>query len=264
MRVLAIIAAYNEERFIGGCLEHLFNQGLEAYLCDNGSTDATVEIAARHLGSGLRGIERIPRGGVFRWREILERKEALAAELPADWFMHVDADEEPLPPRSAGTLAQALAESDAQGFNAAEFDEFTFVPTRESSDHDHPDYRRTMRWYYPFAPGQPHLRRAWRRQPTRVDIAGTGGHVVRFPGLRVDPRRFRLRHYLFLSRAHVARKYGQRTYDPDELSRGWHGWRATLDAETLRLPGEHELRVAHRDDDLDPTAPRKTHCALWS
>src|SRR5687768_3625296 len=100
MRVLAIIATYNEERFIGGCLENLFAQGVEAYLCDNSSTDATVAIAERYRRSGLRGIEHIPRDGVFRWREILERKQALAAELSADWFLHVDADEVPLPPRS--------------------------------------------------------------------------------------------------------------------------------------------------------------------
>ena len=43
MRILAIIATYNEERFIGGCLEHLFSQGVEAYLCDNQSTDGTRE-----------------------------------------------------------------------------------------------------------------------------------------------------------------------------------------------------------------------------
>src|SRR4029079_8936485 len=53
MRALALIAAYNEERFIGGCLEHLFSQGVEAYLCDNDSTDRTVAIAERYLGAGL-------------------------------------------------------------------------------------------------------------------------------------------------------------------------------------------------------------------
>ena len=73
-RVVAIIATYNESRFIAGCLEHLFTQGVEAYLCDNDSTDDTVAIASRYLGSGLRGIERIPRDGTFRWREILQRE----------------------------------------------------------------------------------------------------------------------------------------------------------------------------------------------
>lgn len=270
MRVLALIATYNEERFIGGCLEHLFSQGVEAYLCDNQSTDGTVAIAERYLGAGLRGIERLPRDGVYHWRRILRRKEALAAELEADWFLHLDADEVPLPPpsgpsgQSGQTLAEALAEADAGGYNAVEFSELTFVPTREAPHHDHPDYRRTMRWYYPFAPTDLHLVRAWKRQNRPVDLASSGGHVVRFPGWRLWPHRFRLRHYLFLSPEHAIRKYVRKTYDPDEVRGGWHGWRATLTVDAIRLPSQADLRTASTDDDLDPSSPRTTHCLLWS
>jgi glycosyltransferase involved in cell wall biosynthesis len=39
MRVVAILASYNERRFIDGCLEHLHGQGVESYLIDNWSTD---------------------------------------------------------------------------------------------------------------------------------------------------------------------------------------------------------------------------------
>jgi len=261
MRVLAIIATYNEERFIGGCLEHLFAHGVEAYLCDNQSTDGTVETASRHLAAGLRGIEQLPRDGTFRWRQILERKEALAAELDADWYIHLDADEILLPPRSGQTLHEAFAEVDVGGYNAVELAEFTFVPTREDPDHDHPDFRRTMRWYYPFSPSALHLVRGWQRQP-RVDLASTGGHNVRFPGLLLSPRRFRLRHYLVLSREHALRKYVQKTYDPEEVRGGWHGWRASLSAADVELPSQTELRVAATDDDLDPSSPRTTHSLM--
>jgi glycosyltransferase involved in cell wall biosynthesis len=264
MRALAIIATYNEERFIGGCLEHLFAHGVEAYLCDNQSTDGTVAIAERYLGAGLRGIEQIPRDGTYRWRQILRRKAALAAELAADWFLHPDADEVPLPPRSGQTLAEGLAEADANGCNAVEFSELTFVPTREAPDHDHSDFRRTMRWYYPFAPSPLHLVRAWKRQDQPVDLASSGGHVVRFPDWRLWPYRFRLRHYLFLSPEHAVRKYVRKTYDPEEVRGGWHGWRATLTASAVRLPSQAELRTAFNDDDLDPSSPRTTHCVLWS
>ena len=57
MRIVALLAVHDEERFIGGCIEHLAGQGVEAYLLDNDSTDGTVEIAERHLGHGLIGIE---------------------------------------------------------------------------------------------------------------------------------------------------------------------------------------------------------------
>lgn len=263
MRVLAILATYNEERFIAGCLEHLFAHGVEAYLIDNQSTDGTVAAASRYLGAGLRGIETFPRDGIYRWRRILRRKEELASELAADWFLHLDADEVPLPPRSSQTLAEGLAEADSSGCNAVEFSEFTFVPTREAPDHDRPDFRRTMRWYYPFAPTDLHLVRAWKRQDVPVDLATTGGHVVRFPGWRLYPKRFRLRHYIFLSREQVARKYVGKVYDPEELRDGWHGWRATLAAEDVRLPSKAELRTALHDDDLDASSPRTTHWLLW-
>lgn len=264
MRVLAILATYNEERFIGGCLEHLFAHGAEAYLCDNQSTDGTVAIAERYLGAGLRGIEELPRDGVYRWRQILRRKEVLAAELEADWFLHLDADEAPLPPQSGQTLAEGLAEADAGGCNAVEFAELTFVPTREEPDHDHPHFRRTMRRYYPFAPRDLHLVRAWKRQAHPVDLATSGGHQVSFPGRSLWPVPFRLRHYLFLSREHALRKYVQKRYDEEEVRSGWHGWRATLAAADVRLPLEAELRAADTGDDLDPSSPRTTHCLLWS
>jgi hypothetical protein len=263
MRALAIIATYNEERFIGGCLEHLFANGVEAYLIDNQSTDGTLDIARRYLGAGLRGIETFPRDGTFRWRRILRRKEEIAAELPADWYLHLDADEIPLAPRSGQKLAEGLAEADASGYNAVELAEFTFVPTRESPHHDHPDFRRTMRWYYPFAPTDLHLVRAWKRQPGPVDLATTGGHVVRFPGWNLSPRRFRLRHYIFLSREQAVRKYVGKAYDPEELRDRWHGWRATLAAEDVRFPPKAALRTALADEDLDPSSPRTTHCLLW-
>src|SRR5918911_1328348 len=79
VRVVALVATYNEERFIGSCLEHLIEQGVQVYLIDNSSSDRTVEIAERYLGRGLIDIETFPRaGGVYKWRSILERQEQLA------------------------------------------------------------------------------------------------------------------------------------------------------------------------------------------
>jgi glycosyltransferase involved in cell wall biosynthesis len=264
MRILALIAARNEERFLGGCLEHLVSQGVEAYLCDDGSTDGTLDIAERYLGRGLRGIERRAHDGTYRWESLLRRKEELALELDADWYLHLDADEIPLAPRPGTTLAEALAEVDARGDNAVELAELTFVPTREAPDHDHGDFRRTMRWYYPFAPTPLHLVRGWKRQPDRVDLATTGGHAVGFPGRRISPERFRLCHYLFLSRDHAARKYGRRRFDAGEVGeRRWHGWRPSFAAESLRLPSQADLRAVRDGEPVDVSDPETRHCVVW-
>jgi len=259
MRVIAILATFNEERFIGGCLRHLLDQGLEVYLIDNSSTDRTVEIAEGYLGRGLLEIENLPRHGVFSWRSVLERKEELAATLDADWFLHVDADEIRLPPNSTTTLAEALEEVDRQGFNAVNFMEFTFVPTREAPDHDHAEFQRTMRWYYPFLPWFPHRINAWKRQDHRIDLCSLGGHQAIFPGLRMFPRSFPMRHYLFLSVEQAKKKYVHRDYDPREIEVGWHGARATLQPEQIRLPSRRSLRTYRSDDALDPSDPRTRH-----
>ncbi len=259
MRIIALLASYNEARFIGSCLEHLFAQGLEAYLIDNSSTDRTVEIASRYLGRGLVGIENVPRRGVYSWRPILERKEELAASLDADWFMHCDPDEVRLPGAPGLTLAAALEAADAQGYNAVNFIEFTFIPTRESPDHDHPDFARTMRWYYPFLPAFPHRLSAWKRQPQRVELAWSGGHRVRFPGLSMFPKSFPMRHYLFLSVPHAIEKYVEMRFDERELKAGWFKWRAGLKREMIQLPCQSELRTYTGDENLDPSNPRQQH-----
>jgi hypothetical protein len=261
LRVVAVLAARNEERFIAACLENLIRQGVSVYLCDNGSTDRTVEIAQRYLGAGLVGIEHIPFDGTYRWESILQRKQALFRELDADWLMHVDADEIHLPPPGHATLVSALAQVDAEGFEAVEFGEYTFLPTREDPDHDHPDFVRTLRTYYPFRPRSPHCVRAFRKQDAPMEIAWSGGHHVRFPHVpALYPVHFRMKHYIFLSAAHAARKYPGRRYLEDEVKRlRWHSWRPRLTSDQITLPGVDRLRTTTRDDDLDPSDPWKKH-----
>lgn len=176
MRIVAIVATYNEERFIRCCIENLIEQGVEVYVIDNESADATREIAISYLGRGVIGVETLVRRGVYSWRPILERKEVLAATLDADWFMHVDADEIRLPPEGMGTLSSAFEGLTRRGYNSVNFMEFAFVPTRESPDHDHAAFAQTMRWYYPFLPSFPNRLNAWKKQERRVDLAWSGGH----------------------------------------------------------------------------------------
>ena len=256
MRVVALLATHNEERFVGACIEHLRRHGVETYLIDNESTDATVEIAGRFE---LAGFETVQRCGVYAWRPLLERKEALATTLDTDWFIHLDADEIRLPPRSGLTLAEAIAEVDALGYNAVNFEELTFVPTKEAPDHDHPRFQKTMRHYYAYSPGRPDRLNAWKRQDAPVELAASGGHQVSFSQLNAYPHAFPMRHYLYLSAEHAVSKYVERAYDPGEVESGWHRRRAALRAEDITLLSQTELRETHSDDDLDASDPRSAH-----
>jgi glycosyltransferase involved in cell wall biosynthesis len=260
MRVIALLATYNERRFIEPCLRHLDEQGVEAYLIDNGSTDETVELAKRWLDRNLIGIESFPRGegDVYSWRALLTRKEELAREMEADWFIHMDPDEIRLPPAGVDNLARALEKVDGEGFNAVNFLEFTFLPTREEPDHDHADFQRTLRTYYPFARRPRHQLKAWKATDV-AELAWSAGHEVRFPQRRIHPRPFPMKHYLFLSAPHAIEKYVERHYDPSEIESGWHIWRSKLKTSDIVLPGRDELRIASMDSDLDPSEPRSSH-----
>ena len=100
-RVIAIISAYNEGDIISPVISHLVENGVDVYLIDNHSTDDTVDRARTWLGKGVVAIESFPDDScpgsepacAFPWSAILRRKEQLALELQADWFIHHDADE---------------------------------------------------------------------------------------------------------------------------------------------------------------------------
>src|SRR6187401_1351079 len=117
-RVIAMISAHNESDVIAQVVGDLIDQGIQVYLIDDGSSDDTLAAVDRWLNKGLIAIERRPPSPFFGWTEILRRKEQLAAELDADWFMHQDADELRESPWSDLGLLEAIREVDRLGYNA--------------------------------------------------------------------------------------------------------------------------------------------------
>ena len=263
MRVIAVLATYNEARYIDGCIRHLNDNGVEVYLLDNESTDGTLDMARKYLHHGVNAIETLPRAGHFALREQLRRKEEIYSRLDADWFMHVDADEIHVARPSTLSLNEAFAAVENEGYNAVNFIEYTFIPVQESPEHDHADFQKTMRWYYPFLPICPHRLNAWKKTDARAELGWSGGHLVRFPGLRMYPESFVMRHYLFLGRAHAQEKYGVKRYAPDELADGWfggqQGWRNRFSTDILEFPSKNSLREFQGDDALDASDPRTVH-----
>lgn len=263
MRVIAVLATYNEARFIDTCIQHLNANGVEVYLMDNESTDGTPEMARHYLGHGIVGIETLPRSGHFALREQLKRKEELYMTLDADWFMHVDADEIHVARPGKLTLNEAFSVAQGEGYNAVNFMEYTFVPVHEHPDHDNPQFLETMRWYYPFLPEFPHRLNAWKKTSHPVELAWSGGHVVRFAGLNMYPHSFVMRHYIFLGPEHAREKYEGKRYVPDELNNGWFGgekgWRNRFITNALQFPSKNQLREYINDDLLDAGEPRTEH-----
>jgi glycosyltransferase involved in cell wall biosynthesis len=259
MRIVALLQVYNEERSIAACIEHLNTQGVEVYLLDDASSDSTVEIAEQYLGRGVIDIERLEGHDYFTLRDQCRRQETVASQLDADWLIHHDADEIRVSPKPGQSLAEAIAELDEAGYNAVNFLEFTFVPTQESPDHDHLGYQHTMRSYYPFLPFFPARLNAWKKQDGPVELEWSGGHKVRFEGLKMAPESLYMRHYLFRSPEHAVQKFTSRPYDPVEVAGGWYGFRSRVRPDRLKLPSARELRTYVADHLLDPSNPRESH-----
>ena len=89
----------------------------------------------------------------------------------------------------------------------------------------------------------------------RVALAWSGGHVVRFEGLKAFPQSFLTKHYEFLSVEHAIRKYCDTPYDAREVENGWHRWRTKLRPEMIVLPSERQLRRYKSDESLDQSNP---------
>ena len=259
-RVVAIIATYNERRVIGSCLEALVHQGCYFYVIDNDSTDNTREIVRSFSTTGLIGMERLPRHNCFDLHAQLARKEQLCKELEADWFIHLDADEICSAGPDYTSLGQMFADAESKGFNAVNFLEYVFVPTAEEPDHDHKDFIKTMRYYYPFSPWFPHRLIAWKNQNDKdVDLITNAGHKVDFEGLRMFGRSFPMYHYILLSQDHAESKYLNRRFSAQDLKKGWSGNRRHLTRNSFTFPKKSELFYFQSEETLKWQNPRKTH-----
>ena len=259
VRLTAIIAVRNEALYLRRCCEHLERHGIQFAIIDNDSTDDTRVIAESFSGRGLACVVSHPYPGYYDWTGLLTRKEQLARELDGDWFMHLDADEIPEPPRRHDSWLERIAAVDGEGYTAINFDEFVFAPITEDERHEGRDYVEEMHYSYFFEPRPQRLIRAWRRT-AHVDLAGSAGHTVQLDDRRVYPVNCVLRHYIALSMDHLRRKYlRERVYSPDELAKGWHAMRSRLSLETIRTPPREELFDVRTDQDWTRSRPQQRH-----
>jgi len=106
MKISLIIPAYNEEKYIGQCLEHAIKNSDKEYseiiVVDNASTDSTEEIAARF--SGVRVVREEEKG-------LTRARQRGFVEARGDLLAYIDADTLP-----------------AKGWQSVIFDEFANNP----------------------------------------------------------------------------------------------------------------------------------------
>lgn len=229
-RVVALMTSYNEEDIVFHSIKRLLDAGIEVYLIDNWSSDGTVAAAQPLLGRGLINIERFPNKintETFDLVRLLARVEELAQTLEADWFIHHDVDEIRESPWPDVKLREALQYVDRLGFNAIDHTVINFHPIDNGfvSGTDFGNYFT----YGDFGrrPGHFLQIKAWKNLSRPVTLADTGGHDANFPGRRVFPYKFLLRHYPVRSQNHgnqkILRERKPRFNLKEREVRGWHG-----------------------------------------
>ena len=230
-RVIAIIAAFNEGDIVSSVIRHLVKGGIDVYLIDNHSTDDTVDQARQWLGQGLIHIESFPNRQPdcdsperFDWTAILRRKEELARELKANWFIHHDADEIREGPWPGLSLKEAIQRVDSLGFNCIDFRAFNFPPIDNGFRQGY-DPAVHFTFYEPVGEFDLVQLKCWKATGTAVSLVSSAGHNAQFPGRLIFPIRFLLRHYPVRTQEHGIKKvFSERKerFLERERSQGWH------------------------------------------
>jgi hypothetical protein len=227
-RVVAFMAAYNEEDIIVHSIRNWTDQGIAVHILENWSTDATYDLAKQFESEGLVTVERFPKEGpspYFDWEAILARIEELTREIESDWFIRRGADEILTTPWPGVNYKDGLYLVDRAGFNCIDHTVIEFQPVDDgfAAGTDHETYFK----HYQFAthPAHFHQRKTWKNFGQAISTIDSGGHDVPFEGRRVFPFKFLLKHYPVRSQKHGEKKvFRERKarWNPDERAKGWH------------------------------------------
>jgi hypothetical protein len=226
-RVVAFMAAYNEEDIIVESIKKWTDQGVSVHVLENWSTDATYELA-RELESRLPvTVERFPEDGppkYFDWEAILARIEVLSREVEADWFVRRGADEILVSPWPGIGYRDGLYLAERAGFNCVDHTIVEFHPVDDGfrMGMDHEAYFRHFDLKHLSHPRQ---RKAWKNCGLPISTIPSAGHDVVFAGRRIYPFKFLLKHYSFRSQKQAERKVfrdRKARWNPKERAKGWH------------------------------------------
>lgn len=260
LNVVAVLACRNEADYLPTCLHHLIANGLKFAVVDHGSTDGSLDIVhSDAFRPHLAGLERIPFDGTFTLRTMLDAKMRLGEASGADWLMNVCPDEILHSNRPGRTLVDEVSDFDDRGFNAANFDEFVFLPV-EGPLEDGLRGWPSCRHYYFFEPRRFRQYRLW-KTGLGFSMANRAGSRLGGRKLRLAPESLVLRHYIFRSQAHAREKLVARRFAAEELERGWHGDRNGFGAEAFTFPPASALKMLSSPDSFvfERTDPWKDH-----
>ena len=247
-RVVAFMAAYNEEDIIVQSIKKWTDQGISVHVLENWSSDATYDLAKQLENRLPVTVERFPKEGpsqFFDWGAMLARIEVLSGEIEADWFVRRGADEVLRSPWPGLSYKDSLYLVDQAGFNCVDHTIVEFHPVDDGFEAgmDHEAYFKHFDFKHLSHPFQ---RKAWKNVGRPISTIPSAGHDVIFEGRRVYPFKFLLKHYSFRSQEHGEKKvFRERKarWNPGERARGWHVHYDTMQAghQFVRSTSEKEF-----------------------
>lgn len=234
MKIQCYMPCYNEADILPHTLRHLHEQGCQVHVIEGWSTDGSWEIAQNFADSWERFPISAP-DPIQNCTDILKRIEDLAEQSDADWIIYSDADEWRRSNRTDETLRDGVIRADAEGYNAIDFRVFQFYctdglwmerrVTMGSAGPDRVEPISPEEWFTSYDQADcisriPN-RKLW-KNVGRVQLAG-GGHEVQFPGMRIYPQRFTMKHYPFRTPAQAKAKIETRLARRrmEEHAKGW-------------------------------------------
>ncbi len=262
LSICAVIAVRNEFAYLKVLLPFLANQNIDVSIIDNGSTDDSPLLFEQYKDKPVIAVNKLDYRGTFSLSEQLTKKNEVYASLNHDWIIHHDADEIFEHYEPGLTLRDAIEEADAGGFNVLNFEEYTFIP-EPRMDYTKKDYYRELLQYYFFERFRNNYNRAWKHH-SGLSNDRKGGHIIYGDDIEVYPKNHKLRHYIALSEEHAQNKYAFRSFDQQEIDRGWHRDRFEIKRQALTLPHSSEfLFRLSRFDSGDFTRSKPAHEHYW-
>jgi len=225
MRVIAFTYVYNELDILPWTLRRLLDQGVDAWVLDNWSTDGTWEWLMQETGrwQGRLNVERFPGDRAPQWFDLDQingRIEQLSRQLGSryDWRAIFGADEVLESPWPGVALPQALARASAAGATVVDWRTATFHPIDDGWTADADPVQYFQHW----TPGRLVNERAWMAAAVKLL---DGGHRVTTEPHVIYGETFIIRHYPFRTQAQSERKVfvdRRPRYAPHNRRRGWH------------------------------------------
>ncbi len=230
MKIQAYVPVFNEADILPHTLRHLHEQGCAVHVIDGWSTDGSYEyVVPRSIDNPLLSVERFPADGPSPTQDcadILRRIEDLAAASDADWRLYTDADEWRRSPNPNYRLVDHVCGVDMAGYNAIDFRVFQFYAVGDMWNRQEHDGKVSPEQFFRYFDETDCIsripnRKLW-KNVGRVQLTG-GGHEVQFPGMRVYPLKFTMKHYPFRTPAQAKAKIETRLArrNHQEHAQGW-------------------------------------------